>query len=694
MKIGKKLMLMGCIAALVPTASVGVLSVVQAGSGMESLMNDELSARSLELAQYVDMVLEEELKLVQLIAINQDTRAVLQSEGDDTTADQRLESFMSEMNRTVGLGDRYDVLILVDRTGTVVTASRDGYVGVNLNDRDYFQAATAGAVNVGAPNLNRVTGEPFVPLAAPVRGTDGAVLGVVAGVLNPTFLSELVDTTEIGETGYAYVIDRTGLVIAHPVRDHVFELNTASLAGMEEITRRMTAGHHGVEDYVFQGDEIKAGFAPVSLTGWSVGLRIPVSEFMAPIVAIRTIVLIMAAVFVVVTLVAFILFSRGITGPVYKGVTFAQLMAKGDLTAQLDVVQKDEIGVLADALREMRDKLVSVVGDVKSASGNVASGSEEMSSTAQQLSQGATEQAASAEEVSSSMEEMGANIRQNSDNAMQTEKISQKAAQNAEEGGKAVIQTVEAMREISEKINIIDEIARNTNLLALNAAIEAARAGEHGKGFAVVASEVRKLAERSQKAAGEIADLSKSSVDVAERAGEMISGIIPDIRKTAELVQEISASSKEQNSGADQINQALGQLDQVVQQNASASEEMASMSEELNGQAEQLQNTVAFFKLDEQATGATRLAAPGSHGAGGHRVARIGHTGGTTPAGGNGASTRPARNQATGITLADDSGETKTRGVRPAGRHGRQERISLDLGGGGPDDLDSEFESF
>jgi methyl-accepting chemotaxis protein len=285
-------------------------------------------------------------------------------------------------------------------------------------------------------------------------------------------------------------------------------------------------------------------------------------------------------------------------------------IGEGDLTVTLDDSGRDEIGDMMRVLQAMVTKLKEVIGHVNNAAGNIAAASEQMSASSEQVSQGATEQAASAEEVSASMEQMASNIQQNTDNAQQTEKIALQAAEDIKEGSLAVNQTVESMKTIAEKITIIGEIARQTNLLALNAAVEAARAGEHGKGFAVVAAEVRKLAERSQVAANEIDALSKSSVAVAEKSGKLLVQIVPNIQKTARLVQEITASSIEQNTGASQVNNAIQQLSQVIQQNATASEEMATSSEELANQAEQLQQAISFFRLDAPRRSHDALLAP------------------------------------------------------------------------------------
>ena len=615
LKIGNKLMLIGGAIVVVPFAVMGIIVSVRAQSGITDLVGANLTVLTTSMADYVENSLEGYKATSMAIAAAPDTSVCIEAYNRRDPRAVNLASGLSAhldaLGKTEIYSNRFNLINVVGADGRVLASSQASSVGTDVHDREYFQKAIAGETFISQMLISKVTGAATIVISTPVLGGGGKPIGVCTTSIKTSVLTDEMAKFVLGKTGYMAVVDRDGLFVLHPNKEYALKQNINEQRGAEALAAAALSGKTGIVSYSHEGTRRYASYAPVPSIGWVVIGQIPDKELLSTALEIQTLIISIALFAVALALVCLYLLARSISSSILACVKYAGLLAQGDLSREVRkqfIDRGDEIGDLAIAFRSMVQKFSQVVGDVQSATQSITQGSEGISQSAQTLSQGSTEQAASAEEVSSSVEEMAATIKQNSDNATVTERIANKAVQDIERGSEAVVKSTEAMKQIAEKVSIISEIARQTNMLALNAAIEAARAGESGKGFAVVASEVRKLAERSQKAAGEITELSTSTVATAQEAGKIIVDIVPDIKKTSDLVREIAAASREQSAGVDQIGKAMVQLDTVIQSNASASEEMASISEEFAAQAQQLASTVSFFKTT---AGAQPASQPG-----------------------------------------------------------------------------------
>ncbi len=589
-----KMTLGGVLAVLVPLLVVGAFSAFKSEKALMNAATEQAAHIANELAASVQTIFLEEIKLVNSLAVKNDIVAVAAAvtAGRSGEADGQLARQAADLAAMMKkVGSDYEGIFVTDANGVAFVDGVGGkYRGMSFADRDYFKDAKAGKANVGTAVKSKATGNPVVPVVCPIYAESGNFVGIVALVLKMDFLNEKIASLKIGKTGYPFIVDKTGLVIAHPKKEFILELNIAGLDGMKEFVSRMLGGKSGVDDYIFKGVHKICGYAAVDLTNWRVAVTQDSNEFLAPAHMIRNFILILGCAFLVVTLVVVVFFSRSISKPV-----------------------------------------AGIVRELTEAAHQIATASTEVSTASQSMAEGASEQAAAIEETSSSLEEMSSMTRLNAENAVQAnammgevKKVVGRADESMQTLTKSMNDIAMASEETSKIIKTIDEIAFQTNLLALNAAVEAARAGEAGAGFAVVAEEVRNLAIRAAEAAKNTAGLIEDTVKKIKEGTELVNRTNKDFldvadrsAKVADLVGEISAANTEQAEGINQVNKAVAEMDKVVQQNAANAEELASSSEQTNAQAEMMRGLI--FNLNGIVSGTMKgnVSVPGSarHGA-------------------------------------------------------------------------------
>ena len=565
-----KLVVGGLIAVIIPIVVLGLVSVWKSSSSLE----DEARQRSVEivkgLANMTGMVLQEKLNLASEFAMRGEVieAAAKASSGSGTaaqaTAPPQGDSYRiaDALKILVKSSNDYEMACLADPKGNVFVDNLGGKtVGLNIAERDYFKGITSGKASIGTPVKSKMSGKPTVSAAAPIRSSTGEILGAVILVIKIDFLVEKFAMIKIGKTGYAYLLDKTGMCIAHPKQDLILKVNILQQKGMEDIAKKMLAHETGADIYSFQGVKKIGGFTPVALTEWLACATQDYNELMEPAHMLRYFILVIGLIFLAVTAVAVFFSARKISVPIAK------------------------------AVHNLNEGALQIAG----AAGQV-------SATSQTLSEGASEAAASIEETSSSLEELSSMTRKNAENANYSKGLMAEARQIVEKVNGNIKKMTDAIAEVTTSseqtghiIKTIDEIAFQTNLLALNAAVEAARAGEAGAGFAVVADEVRNLAMRAAEAAKTTSALIENTISGIRNSKELTAVTQTAFQenidisvKIGALVDEIAAASDEQAKGIEHINLAMAEMDKITQRNAAHAEESASASEEMSAQAEQM----------------------------------------------------------------------------------------------------------
>lgn len=565
-----KLISGGMACVLLPLLVVGLFSITRATKALDTVAREQVVNIATDLANLTQTALLQEVKLAKGLAGGNATihaATVVFSEGIDK-ATAELKTLCARFGRAQRqIGEDYETLLVTDSSGIVMADGNEGeFSGLDLSDRPYFQTTRKTLeATVGTPVKSKISGKPILSICAPILSDRGQFVGSVINVLKIDFISDIITAVKIGETGYAFMVDKTSMIIAHPNDKRVLQTSLTDLRGMEGITRNMLAQQSGVEAYWYEGMDKIAGYAPVPLKQWSIAVTQPSEEFLSAAHAIRNMILLVSVIFTALTILGFLYFTRSITGPITQ------------------VIHGLEQGA----------------EQVTSASGQVAASS-------QSLAENASEQAAAVEETASTLEEISSKSHETTELTRGAEQLMNENIEKSGQSLKALVEVTRKMTlieadsdKIGQIIKTIDQIAFQTNLLALNAAVEAARAGEAGSGFAVVADEVRNLAMRSTEAAKNTQELLNDTIRRITEAATSVKDVndhFEDIIESATVMGEktvaITEASRQQAEGIDQISKATHDIDTVTQQMASNAEESAAASEELSAQAEEMKTFV------------------------------------------------------------------------------------------------------